>query len=302
MKIFSRTTLYWILTLIITASCGNNDDGLPNIESVNPPEIEAQAKIDDPLIVEYLSTHFYNKEDFDNPPPGFNFDIQFDTIAGENSDKTPLIDIVEKKVFFIDTVPLNYYVLIARQGVGTKPTFADSTLVNFRGTLLNNSQFDSNANPIWFDLTQVVTGFRLMLTELNTADGFELNPDGTSTFFNYGVGAIFFPSGLGFQNITQAGIPANSPLIFRVKLFANVNADHDLDGIPSFMEDINGSNNVFDDDTDNDGFPNFLDTDDDGDFIRTQFEITINADGTITFTDCDGDGIPDYLDKDICPN
>ncbi|MDT8415958.1 MAG: hypothetical protein RQ735_11355 [Flavobacteriaceae bacterium] len=301
-RLFSQIRLFsLVLMTIFVSSCGSGDDGITTTP-VPPVDLGEQALIDDAAILEFLNTHFYNQEDFVNPPPGFNFDIEFDTIAGENTNKTPLIDLVEKKTFAIDSVTLNYYVLKAREGVNKRPNFVDSTLVNFRGTLLNSNLFDSNANPIWFDLTQVVVGFRLILTELKSADGFDLNPDGTSTFFNFGVGAVFFPSALGFQNITQPGIPANSPLIFRVKLFAAIEADHDLDGIPSFIEDLNGNENIGDDDTDGDGFPNFIDTDDDGDFILTRNEITINADGTITFTDCDGDGIPDYLDKDICPN
>jgi hypothetical protein len=106
---------------------------------------------------------------------------------------------------------------------------------------------------------------------------------------------------MGFANIPQNGIPQNSPLIFRIKLFASRIVDHDFDGIPSFMEDLNGNFNINDDDTDGDQFPNYLDTNDDADLILTFDEITVNPDGTITFPDCDGDGIPDYLDKDVCP-
>ncbi len=290
-----------LLTLFLTVwSCSKNNDNLDAI-SVDPIDQAVQTKIDDAAIVDFLETHFYNSEDFENPSPDFNFDIIIDTIAGDNAAKTPLINQVEKKTTTINEVDFDYYILKINEGFGNRPHFIDSTLVNFRGSLLNNDVFDSSVNPIWFDLATVVDGFRLALMEFKSAESSSINPDGTSTFTNFGVGAIFFPSGMGFANIPQPNIPANSPLVFRIKLFASLEADHDLDGIPSWMEDLNDNQNPNDDDTDDDNFPNFLDTNDDADLILTINEITINPDGTITFTDCDADGIPDYLDKDVCP-
>ncbi|PKP44300.1 MAG: hypothetical protein CVT96_02110 [Bacteroidetes bacterium HGW-Bacteroidetes-13] len=290
-----------VLTLFITVwSCSkSNNDLTPT--PVDPIDQAVQTLIDDVLIVDYLQTHFYNAADFQNPAPNFNFDIIFDTIAGENSTQTPLFNQVEKKSFVIDDVTFNYYILKINEGFGNRPHFIDSTLVNFRGSLLNNIVFDSSVNPIWFDLGTVVDGFRQAMLEFKSAESSSLNSDGTSTFTNFGVGAVFFPSGMGFANIPQPNVPANSPLVFRIKLFASLEADHDLDGIPSWMEDLNNNQNPSDDDTDGDRFPNYLDTNDDGDLILTFNEIIINPDGTITFPDCDGDGIPDYLDKDICP-
>ncbi|MDZ4148521.1 MAG: hypothetical protein U1C58_09580 [Flavobacteriaceae bacterium] len=290
-----------VLTLFITVwSCSKNNDNF-DIIPVDPIDQAVQTKIDDAAIVTYLETHFYNSDDFDNPTPDFNFDIIFDTITGDNSGKTALINQVVKKTFTDNGVDFNYYVLVAREGVGERPHFIDSTLINFRGSLLDGNLFDSAINPIWFDLASVVEGFRQVMPSLRTASGFTTNPDGTTTFNEFGIGAVIFPSGMGFANIPQSGIPPNSPLIFKIKLFASRIVDHDFDGIPSFMEDLNGNFNINDDDTDGDRFPNYLDTNDDGDLILTFNEIIINPDGTITFPDCDGDGVPDYLDKDICP-
>lgn len=297
--LFKKSLL--LLTLIIIVwSCSKNNDNL-NIIPVDPVDQAVQTKIDDALLIDFLLTHFYNAEDFENPATDFNFDIIFDTIAGDNSGRTPLFNQVVKKTFTADDVDFNYYVLVAREGIGERPHFIDSTLINFKGLLLNGNLFDSAINPIWFDLAAVVEGFRQVMPSLRTAGGFISNPDGTTTFTDFGSGAVFFPSGMGFANIPQSGIPSNSPLIFKIKLFSSRIVDHDFDGIPSFMEDLNGNFNVNDDDTDNDRFPNFLDTNDDGDLILTFNEIIINPDGTITFPDCDADGIPDYLDKDVCP-
>lgn len=71
----------------------------------------------------------------------------------------------------------------------------------------------------------------------------------------------------------------------------------DNDGVPAAMEDINNNGNLFDDDTDNDGIPNFLDVDDDNDNVLTEVEI-INEENPDVYPDFDGDGIPNYLDPD----
>lgn len=71
----------------------------------------------------------------------------------------------------------------------------------------------------------------------------------------------------------------------------------DNDGVPAELEDLNNNGNLFDDDTDGDGIPNFLDVDDDNDNVLTEIEI-INEDNPNVFPDFDGDGIPDYLDED----
>ena len=54
----------------------------------------------------------------------------------------------------------NLYYLIAREGIGKSPASVDSTFQSYEGSLLNGNVFDSNKNSIWFDLTQVVRGFR----------------------------------------------------------------------------------------------------------------------------------------------
>lgn len=77
--------------------------------------------------------------------------------------------------------------------------------------------------------------------------------------------------------------------------------DDDNDGIPAEFEDVNGNGNLFDDDTDGDGIPDFLDVDDDGDNVFTRDELNpngINENFGTNVLDSDGDGTPDYLDTD----
>jgi len=71
--------------------------------------------------------------------------------------------------------------------------------------------------------------------------------------------------------------------------------DTDGDGVFDEFEDVNQDNDYTNDDTDQDGTPNYNDTDDDGDGVLTADE-DINNDGDFTNDDTDGDGVPNYLD------
>jgi len=79
---------------------------------------------------------------------------------------------------------------------------------------------------------------------------------------------------LGYFNDAQTNISGYSPIIFDITLVSKNHADHDNDGLLSIYEDVNGNGDFWDDDTDNDGTPNFLDLDDDGDGYTTREEIT----------------------------
>ena len=80
--------------------------------------------------------------------------------------------------------------------------------------------------------------------------------------------------------------------------------EDDNDGIPAEMEDLNNNGDLYDDDTDGDGLPNFLDQDDDGDNVLTSTELIDydnddDDDDPLTDPqDTDEDGIPNYLDTD----
>ncbi|MBT0608225.1 T9SS type A sorting domain-containing protein [Aequorivita echinoideorum] len=83
---------------------------------------------------------------------------------------------------------------------------------------------------------------------------------------------------------------------------ANPLTDSDDDGIANGDEDLNNNGNFNDDDTDGDGIPNYLDGDDDGDYVVTIDEITGIGAGlrssAYIFIDTDIDGIENYLDND----
>ena len=282
-------------------SCDKDDEGGAEPE---PPRDRGEQEIADQEALDaYLNTHFYNYEDFQNPPADFNYQIEIDTINAANADKTPLSQspLLESKTYTYEGVDYKIYLLKVREGAEGEyqPKFSDSTFVSYKGTLLNRNMFDASVNPVWFDLTRTIPGFSQSLSEFRGASGFEVQPDNTIKWNNdYGIGAVFLSSGLGYFNNGQASIPAYSPLVFTFRVYGANEADHDNDGIPSWMEDINEDEQVNNDDTDGNFVPNYLDADDDGDFVPTKEEIVINEDGSITFPDTDADGTPDYLDSD----
>lgn len=109
------------------------------------------------------------------------------------------------------------------------------------------------------------------------------------------------PDNLFCSDIPPANIQVTQDLNSGGKaLFTMDLIEDDNDGIPAELEDLNGNGDLYDDDTDGDGIPNFLDADDDGDNVLTINESPnyTAADGLSMALDTDGDGIPDYLDDD----
>ena len=79
----------FFVPVLFLMSCGDDDEG---IISTPPRELTEVAVEDDAEIQAFLQTHFYNYEEFENPPADFDFKIVIDTIAGANADRTPLAD------------------------------------------------------------------------------------------------------------------------------------------------------------------------------------------------------------------
>lgn len=300
-----RYALGIILTLLaVTVSCKKDDEGT----KVEPPRdrgeeaVRAQKEIED-----FLKTHFYNYEDFQNDPD--NFKMKIDTIAGDNSDKIPLIEQVsskEVKDVFDESVTYKLYYLKVREGGGERPHFSDYTTNIYEGRTLRRELFDDRVRPVRMNLVDeperpgVIRGFQQGIIEFKGAAEVIENPDGTVAFRDYGIGAVFIPSGLGYFQFPPVGaIKPYDQLYFMFELYASEITDHDGDGIPSYMEDLNGNQYLQDDDTDGDGIPNYLDADDDGDGRLTKDEIIVHPDGTLEFPDKNGNGIPDYLDPTI---
>lgn len=298
-----------IVILSITVSCKKDDDSGP--DPIPPRDRGAEAIRAQDSIEKFLETHFYNYDEFQADPD--NFKLRFDTIPEGDETLIPLIQQVSFKEVrdIVDpSVTYKLYYLKVRDGGGEKPHFSDYTINTYEGRLFEDREsldlFDSSVIPVRFNLVDtptapgIITGLQQALIEFGGASNIIENPDGTLTFENYGIGAVFIPSGLAYYQFPpgSGGLSAYEQLIFSFELFESEVADHDGDGIPSFMEDLNSNGYLLDDDTDGTGGANYLDNDDDNDGRRTEFEIEIDGNGNITFPDEDGDGIPDYLDSD----
>ncbi|MCF1426846.1 MAG: FKBP-type peptidyl-prolyl cis-trans isomerase [Shewanella sp.] len=98
---------------------------------------------------------------------------------------------------------LQYEVL--KEGTGGKPQATDTVEVNYRGTLIDGTEFDSSykrGEPIKFQLDRVIPGW---------TEGVQLMPVGSKYKF-------FIPSDLAYGDRDTGTIPANSTLIFEVEL------------------------------------------------------------------------------------
>lgn len=312
MKLGKISLLFLIVTLVVL-SCKKDDDGdiLPVVVIRDRTE---QQMADNDSIIKYLTNHYYNSSELgvSNLDAGIQDIVITELIEGEAlpDGHTLLIDAVgtSKKTIYEDT-NYEYYVLNINQGGGTEsPTFADTVQILYEGFELDNAVFDfkffPDKNP--FDLTGVITGWSRIIPEFNVAESFVINDDGTTNYYNSGLGIMFLPSGLAYFNGTgpTGGLNSYSPLVFKFELIQAFENDHDGDGIPSYLEDLNGDGEFTvnfenleddtDDDTDGDSTPNYADPDDDGDGVLTINEDT-NNDGDPT-NDIGANGIPKYLD------
>ncbi len=298
-----------LATMAIVSSCKKDD--APDSNFVPARDRGEEAPASQAIIEEYLDTHFYNYEEFANPPANFDFQIKFDTIAGANADKIPLRDQVTSKMAkdrVKDGLVYTLYYLVVEEGEGNRPDFADIATISYDGIFINKEEstlayarrFDASTIPVRFDMTGIVNGLQDVLVEFRGATGIITNPDGSVSFEGYGIGAVFMPAGLGYyvDPPVTSSIPTYAQLIFAFQLYENEMGDQDNDGVPSVVEDLNGNKLEEDDDTDSDTLPNYVDADDDNDGRPTRDEIEIDGDGNITYPDEDGDGIVDYLDSD----
>ena len=277
MRIINLKINLFLITLFTLFTCSNDDD-LPTVELRDRGE---QQITDKDLIITYLNTHYFDENLFINNP-NTNFTID-DIVLEELADgetqapvgKTLLINssLLQLKTTTFEDVVYDYYILNINQGGGEyAPRFTDDVRLNYEGSLMTDaSVFDSTATPATFDIVNdfLIRGWSLVIPEFNPAASFVDNGDGTETYNDAGLGVMFLPSGLSYFGSAVVGVPAYSNLIFKFNLFTANQNDHDNDGIPSYIEDLDNDINVFDDDTDGDAIVNYADGDDDGDGIST---------------------------------
>lgn len=110
-----------------------------------------------------------------------------------------------KKNAAVKTTPSGLQYEVLTQGTGPKPLVTDTVVVNYKGTLLDGSEFDNSykrGEPISFPLNGVIRGW---------TEGLQLMPVGSKYKF-------YIPHQLGYGLNEQGPIPAGSVLIFEVEL------------------------------------------------------------------------------------
>jgi FKBP-type peptidyl-prolyl cis-trans isomerase FklB len=119
------------------------------------------------------------------------------------------------------TLPSGLQYKILSEGTGPKPTAADSVICNYKGTLLDGTEFDSSAKhggPATFPVTGVIKGW---------TEALQLMPVGSKW-------QLFVPSDLAYgQRGAGGGIAPNSTLIFEVELVSIKSSTAAQPGVPA---------------------------------------------------------------------
>ena len=130
---------------------------------------------------------------------------------------------IKKKISPVKTASGLYY-LIKEEGSGEKPVPGDSLTVNYTGTLLNGTEFDSNEDTAFHH----VQPFQFVLGRGQVIQGWE---QGFGLLKTGSKASFYIPSPLAYgtqirpgSGANPKGIPANSILIFDVQLAKCIHA------------------------------------------------------------------------------
>ncbi len=302
--LMNKIKFYFILSMLSLAlfSCSKNKE-----EEVAPPrEYSVQYATDIKDIEEYLKTYYIEEVTAD-------FDIKISKIPTGGT---------QKSIWDQTTYPLKFrevnlhglkyklYYLTLNEGVGVSPTNVDNYFVAYKGdylqqvtkdgvTTLTVTEFERNSFVL-LPNAGLRVGFSEMMPKLKTGT-YTSNPDGTVSYKDFGAGVVFIPSGLAYFNSSAGSIPAYAPLVFNIKSYEIQRNDQDGDGIPSYLEDLDGDGYMYGftnttlyptkpttnpDDTDGDDVPDCFDVDDDGDNYTTKLERSYK----------DANGVTQYYD------
>jgi FKBP-type peptidyl-prolyl cis-trans isomerase len=122
------------------------------------------------------------------------------------------------------TTPSGLQYKILTEGTGPKPAATDSVVCNYKGTLLDGTEFDSSAKhggPATFPVNGVIKGW---------TEALQLMPVGSKW-------QLFVPSELAYgQRGAGGGIAPNSTLIFEVELVSIKSSDAVQPGVKAAPE------------------------------------------------------------------
>lgn len=105
----------------------------------------------------------------------------------------------------VKTLPSGLQYKVLAEGSGKRPKADDAVTVNYKGTLIDGTEFDSSykrGQPAIFKVTGVIRGW---------TEALQLMKEGSKW-------QVFIPPELGYGNRAAGNIPPNSTLIFEVEL------------------------------------------------------------------------------------
>ncbi len=293
MNIFFKTIIGFALALVVV-SCTKSEDGPKPLR-----DYAEQYTKDIALIETFLQTHYITV--IQNPGAPNDQDVTFAKIpaGGTQTSIWNSPELVTNYTVDHNDIVYKLYYLKLREGSGSNsksPCNVDKILTSYVGQYLRTTtetvdgqtiesielkKFEESLNPQTFlTLSSTIKAWGEVFPQFSTGS-YVGNPDGTVSYSDFGAGIMFIPSGLAYYASSAGTIPSYSNLIFTFKLYELQRVDNDSDGVYSYQEDLNedgyvrvleeGVTNI--DDTDEDGVPDFLDVDDDGDLFMTKTEI-----------------------------
>jgi FKBP-type peptidyl-prolyl cis-trans isomerase FklB len=112
-----------------------------------------------------------------------------------------------KKKEGVKTLPSGLQYKVQTEGSGKTPKATDQVTVNYKGTLINGSEFDNSykrGKPATFQVDKVIRGW---------TEALQLMKEGSKW-------QLFIPSELGYGERGAGPVPPNSVLIFEVGLIS----------------------------------------------------------------------------------
>ncbi|AYN04974.1 MULTISPECIES: FKBP-type peptidyl-prolyl cis-trans isomerase [unclassified Flavobacterium] len=331
----NKIKYYFILTVVSLSlfSCSKSDN---NSEVVPLRDYAVQYATELADIEDYLKANYITVVDHAGFPD--DQDVTITAIPPGGVQKS----IWEQKTYelkyrevSLSGVLHKTYFLVLRKGVGDSPANTDAVFTSYTGkylervaneggvgTFVKSTDFPGEKFPQdFFELygTGIIAGWGEIFPQFKEGTS-SLNNDGSVRYENFGAGVMFLPSRLAYYATGKDVIPSYAPLVFSFKLYGIKRLDHDGDGIPDWKEDHDNDGYMYDfrnafnypvpplvniDDTDKDGIPDFLDVDDDGDYIATKVEIKDPSTGKPYPFDsipvCTPSGKKNYLDPSCYP-
>jgi FKBP-type peptidyl-prolyl cis-trans isomerase len=128
-------------------------------------------------------------------------------MAGANHKEGETFLAANKSKEGVVTLPSGLQYKILKAGTGPKPTASDTVTCNYRGTLVNGTEFDSSykrGQPVSFPVSGVIKGW---------TEALQLMPVGSKW-------QLFIPSDLAYGDAGRPGIAPGETLVFEVELLS----------------------------------------------------------------------------------